>query len=108
MNNVLLVAVLHRRYDLYGGGGETRKSSAQCLPLACQTEIKDVVESAMRSAPTGKIILCEGGAKDRREVRKYRQRLFITNKGRVLLRLTTLIQTPSAFNGSLQKQTFMR
>ena len=45
MNNVLLVTVLHRRYDLHKRGEEFSSTSA----AVCSTVMKDVVEEDMRS-----------------------------------------------------------
>ena len=77
VNNVLLVAVLHRRYDLYEE--EDKQSLVKCLVFSSQTVIKDVVEEEgeegeekMWLTATGKIKHNLGVAEDTSRVRESR------------------------------------
>lgn len=84
MNNVLLVAVLHRRYDLYEE--KDKQGLAKCLVFRSQTVIKDVVEEEeeeeeMWSTLTGKIKHNAGGAEDTRRVRENR---FPLHRGTII------------------------
>lgn len=67
MNNVLLVTVLHRRYNLYEERDKQRL--VEFLVFCSQTVIKDVVEEEEEeeevwSTLTGKIKHNTGGAED--------------------------------------------
>lgn len=77
MNNVLLVTVLHGRYNLHEE--RNMQSLGKFLVFCSPAVIKDVVEEEeeMWSTLTGKIKLNAGGAEDtRRERERERERGF--------------------------------